>query len=129
MYEEEKNYGFTQINWNDVIRLQKVVKKSAEINQVNKLSYADLLIISIIKGYGRKGFFGTYKKIGELIDMSENQVCKPSTACKPIAVRHIAALAFLFGSPCLIYSSKFKYSFCISVVDFFYNIEQIKIAS
>ena len=61
MYDEEKNYGFTQINWNDVIRLQKVVKKSAEINQVNKLSYADLLIISIIKGYGRKGFFGTYK--------------------------------------------------------------------
>ena len=63
MYEEEKDYGFTQINWKDVIRLQRVVKKSAEINKIKKLSYADLLLISIIKGYGRRGFFGTYKKI------------------------------------------------------------------
>lgn len=80
----EKKYGFTQINWEDVIVLQRVVKKSAEINQVKKLTYADLLIISIIKGYGRDGYFGTYKKIGELIDMSENQVCKHINKIKSI---------------------------------------------
>ena len=84
MYEEEKDYGFTQINLKDVIRLQRVVKKSAEINKIKKLSYADLLLISIIKGYGRRGFFGTYKKIGELIDMSENQVCKHLNKIKTI---------------------------------------------
>ncbi|MEE0267671.1 MAG: hypothetical protein UD103_06810 [Bacteroidales bacterium] len=107
MYEEEKNYGFTQINWNDVIRLQKVVKKSAEINQVNKLSYADLLIISIIKGYGRKGFFGTYKKIGELIDMSENQVCKHLNKIKKIKSIYNETTIFIEENDTLIFNLKF----------------------
>jgi hypothetical protein len=80
----EKKYGFTQINWEDVIVLQRVVKKSAEINQVKKLTYADLLIISIIKGYGRDGYFGTHKKIGDLIDMPANQVCKHINKLKKI---------------------------------------------
>ncbi|MBQ2375434.1 MAG: hypothetical protein II298_02040 [Bacteroidales bacterium] len=107
MYDEEKNYGFTQINWNDVIRLQKVVKKSAEINQVNKLSYADLLIISIIKGYGRKGFFGTYKKIGELIDMSENQVCKHLNKIKKIKSIYNETTIFIEENDTLIFNLKF----------------------
>ncbi len=107
MYDEEKNYGFTQINWNDVIRLQKVVKKSAEINQVNKLSYADLLIISIIKGYGRKGFFGTYKKIEELIDMSENQVCKHLNKIKKIKSIYNETTIFIEENDTLIFNLKF----------------------
>lgn len=107
MYDEEKNYGFTQINWNDVIRLQKVVKKSAEINQVNKLSYADLLIISIIKGYGRKGFFGTYNKIGELIDMSENQVCKHLNKIKKIKSIYNETTIFIEENDTLIFNLKF----------------------
>lgn len=107
MYDEEKNYGFTQINWNDVIRLQKIVKKSAEINQVNKLSYADLLIISIIKGYGRKGFFGTYKKIGELIDMSENQVCKHLNKIKKIKSIYNETTIFIEENDTLIFNLKF----------------------
>lgn len=107
MNTSEKQYGFTQINWKDVVILQRVVKKSAEINQVKKLTYADLLIISIVKGYGVKGYFGTYKKIGELIDMTANQVCKHIKKIKSIKSIYNEETIFREEDKALIFNREF----------------------
>ena len=68
--------GFTVIDWDEIQKMSKIVIESSQINRKKKLSYADILIISYIKGFGSNGFFGTYKKISKTLCMSENQVCK-----------------------------------------------------
>ena len=57
--------GFTVIDWDEIQKMSKIVIESSQINRKKKLTYADILIISYIKGFGSNGFFGTYKKISK----------------------------------------------------------------
>ncbi len=76
--------GFTVIDWDEIQKMSKIVIESSQINRKKKLTYADILIISYIKGFGSNGFFGTYKKISKTLCMSENQVCKQICGIKSI---------------------------------------------
>jgi hypothetical protein len=76
--------GFTVIDWDEIQKMSKIVIDSSQINRKKKLTYADILIISYIKGFGSNGFFGTYKKISKTLCMSENQVCKQICGIKSI---------------------------------------------
>lgn len=84
MKKSNSNSGFTLIDWDEVKKMCDIVEESAEINKKKKLTYADILVISYIKGFGNNGFFGTYKTISRTLNMSENQVSKQICGIKSI---------------------------------------------
>ena len=55
MKKSNSNSGFTLIDWDELKKMCDIVEESAEINKKKKLTYADILVISYIKGFGSNG--------------------------------------------------------------------------
>lgn len=107
MNKVRRTHGFTQINWDDMIKIRKAPIVCEIDEKKKKLSYSDILIIAYVKGFGDRGYFGIQEELSKIIGMKQSHLCRSINILRSVRNKINNADLFQWGYPYLVFNPSF----------------------